>query len=306
MTTPPGDTGYWTGGIIYDAAGLDIEFGQVDSNGTAWLWQKLAGWDGAPVQGAGVIPRSGDHGAWASPQYFAARTMTLTCTASAQSQYLRDVARAQLQQAVPVSDLAVLRYDEPIPKQCLMRRSGQLTEAYPTLADVTFTIGMVAPDMRKYGTVQKQLPIQAVPPGPGGDFVVPFTIPFSLAASTPPAAAYAINEGNFGSPPLAVITGPCAGPSLANLTTGEQVSWSQTAVPGGQTMTVDFLNSQAWLGAPNAPGLPGQPLGGGSYQPADIFSAWWDLDPGSNLLQFSAASRSSGAGCTYYFYDAWQ
>src|ERR1019366_3844438 len=94
-----GDTGYWTGGLIYAKAGLDIEFGQVDSNGTAWLWQKLTGWDGAAVQGAGVIPRSGDHGAWASPQYYAARTMTLTCTASAQSQALRDVARAMLQQA---------------------------------------------------------------------------------------------------------------------------------------------------------------------------------------------------------------
>lgn len=302
---PSGDTGYWTGGIIYPAAGLDIEFGQVDANGTAWLWQKLTGWDGAALQGAGVIPRSGDHGAWASPQYFAARTMTFTCTASAQSQALRDVARSTLQQAVPVSDLAVLRYDEPIPKQCLVRRAGQLTEAYPTLADVTFTVPFVAPDMRKYGTVQKQLPITAVPPGPGGDFVIPFSIPFSLAASAPPAGAYAVNNGNFGSPPLAVITGPCAGPVLANLTTGEQVSWSGVVIDAGQTLTVDFLNRQAWLGAPNPPGLPGQSLGGGSYEPADIFSAWFDLNPGSNLLQFTAASTGTGAACVFHYFDAW-
>jgi hypothetical protein len=157
VPVPAGDTGYWTGAIVNPSAGLDIEFGQVDSIGTAWLWQSLTGWDGPPVPGAGVIPRSGDHGAWPSPQWFAARTMTLTVSAAAQTQALRDVARAQLQQAVTVGDsgqLVTLRYDEPVPKQCLVRRSGQLPEKCPTLADVTFTIGLVAPDMRKYGTVQ--------------------------------------------------------------------------------------------------------------------------------------------------------
>ena len=128
------------------------------------------------MQGGGVIPKSGDHGAWASPQYYAARTLTLTATASAQSQALRDVARAQLQQAVPVSDLATLRYDEPIPKVAYVRRSGQVTEAYPTACDVTFTIGLVAPDMRKYAATGKTVTITPMPSGGGGGMVVPFTV----------------------------------------------------------------------------------------------------------------------------------
>ena len=182
------------------------------------------GWDGAPVQGAGVIPRSGDHGAWASPQFYAARTLTLTCTASAQSQALRDVARAQLQQAVPISDLAVLRYDEPIPKVAYVRRSGAVTEAYPTLADVTFTVGLVAPDMRKYAATGKTVTISPVPSGGGGGMVVPFAVPFALDAAVPPGSTIAVNAGNFGSPPVAVINGPVTGPSLANLTCGRRRS----------------------------------------------------------------------------------
>lgn len=307
VPVPAGDIGYWTGGLINTAAGLDIELGQVDSNGTAWLWQSITGWDSPPVQGAGVIPRSGDHGAWPSPQWYAARTMTLTCTASAQSQALRDVARAMLQQAVPVGDqgnLAVLRYDEPIPKQALVRRSGQVTEKYPTLADVTFTIGLVAPDMRKYGTVQKVLPITPLPPSAGGSFTVPFSIPFTLANGTPPAEANCVNAGNFGSPPVAVITGPITGPSLTNLTTGQTVSWSQITLTSNQTMTVDFLNRQAWIDAPGNPGLPGQPLGGGSYAPADISSAWWVLGPGTTQVGFGGAP-GTGASLQLFYFDSW-
>jgi hypothetical protein len=310
VPVPSGDTGYWTGGIINPSAGLDIEFGTVDSNGTAWLWQKLDGWDSAPVQGAGVIARAGDHGAVAAPQWFAARTLTLTCSAAAQTQALRDVARAQLQQAVPVGsagEMAVLRYDEPVPKQCLVRRSGQVPEKCPTLADVTFTVGLVAPDMRKYGTVQKTLLITAPPPV-AGEFTVPFSVPFSLAAAPPPAVSSCTNNGNFGSPPVVVITGPCTGPALANLSTGQTVSWSQVTLASDDTMTVDFLNQQAWIDAPNPPGLPGQPPGGGSYASADIFSAWWVLQPasqGPNIVAFTEASSGSGASAELFYYDAW-
>lgn len=301
---PAGDLGYWTGGLIYPAAGLDIEFGTVDSNGIAWLWQKITGWDGPPVQGAGVIPRSGDHGAWASPQYYAARTLTLTVTASAPTQALRDAARALLQQAVPVSDLATLRYDEPVSKVARVRRSGQLTEAYPTLCDVTFTIGLVAPDMRKYATAGKTLTITPVPSGGGGGMTVPFTVPFTLDSSAPPGSAVAVNLGNFGSPPVAVITGPVTGPALANLTTGETVSWSTLTLPSGSIAVVDFLNRETWVNPSAVSTVPGMPSGTGTYWPADISSAWWDLEPGSNAIELGG-STGSGCSATLYFADAW-
>jgi hypothetical protein len=185
-----------------------------------------------------------------------------------------------------------------------VRRSGQLTEAYPTLADVTFTIGLVAPDMRKYGTVQKSLLITQIPPGGGGGMVVPFTVPFTLDASPAPAQADCVNEGNFGSPPIVVITGPVQAPQLSNLTTGQTVSWSQLTVLDGDTLTVDFLNKQAWLGAPSVPTMPGISPGGGAYAPADISSGWWVLAPGSNLVEFSGIA--DGAATAQFLYnDCW-
>lgn len=297
----PGDTGYWTGGLIYSTAGLDIEFGTVDSNGIAWLWQKLEGWDGPDVQGAGVIARSGDHGAWASPQYFAARTMTLTVTASAATQKLRDTARALLQQAVPVSDLAMLRYDEPVPKYAWVRRSGKVTEAYPTLTDVTFTIGLVAPDPRKYAMAQRSITIGLIPAGVGGSMVEPFAVPFSLAPAPPPGTAVATNGGNFSSPPAAVVSGPVAGPSLSNLTTGQTVSWPSLTLNTGDVMVVDFLNRQAFVNPTTASTITGVPSVGGTYWPADAGSSWWQIDAGDNELAYGG---TAGTGSTAQFF--WQ
>jgi tail protein len=298
------DTGFWTGGLIYQAAGLDIEFGTVDINGTTWLWQGIKGWDSPPLQGAGVIPRSGDHGAWAAPQYYAARMLTLTCMASAQTQALRDVARAQLQQAVPVSDLALLRYDEPVPKQCLIRRSGQVTEKYLTLCDVTFTVGMVAPDPRKYSSTQKTVLITPLPAGAGGGLVVPFTIPFTLTADAAPSTSTATNNGNFPTPPVAVISGPLAAPQLANLTSGQAVTWSTLTLAGSDVLVVDFLNRQAWVNPSAISTMPGMPPTGGTFWPADVSSSWWQLDPGTSTVQLGG-SAGSGAQALLYYSDAY-
>jgi hypothetical protein len=301
---PSGDTGFWTGGLIYSAASLDLEFGTTDSNGITWLWQKIEGWDSPDIQGAGVIARAGDHGAWASPQYFAARNLTLTVTASAPSQALRDTARTLLQQAVPISDLAMLRYDEPVPKYTWVRRSGKVTEAYPTLSDVTFTVGLVAPDPRKYAMAQKTLLIGLLSSGGGGSMTVPFSVPFSLASAPPPGTATAINSGNFATPPVAVVGGPVAGPTLSNLTTGQTVSWSGLTLNSGDVLAVDFLNRQAFVNPTTVSTSPGIPSTGGTFWPADATSSWWQVGAGTSQLQFGGTA-GTGATARFYFQDAY-
>jgi hypothetical protein len=302
LAVPSGDVGYWTGGLIYGSQ--DIEFGKVDGNGITWLWRKLEGWDGPDVQGGGVIARAGDHGAWASPQFYAARTMTLTVTASAPTQALRDVARATLQQALPVSDLAMLRYDEPISKYAWVRRSGKATETYPTLTDVTWTIGLVAPDPRKYATVQRSLPLTLLPSGGGGGMVTPFTVPFTLHSSPPPGGGYAFNGGSFLSPPVVVLTGPASGPTITNASTGQTVSWSSLTLNTGDVFAIDFLNRQGYINPTTVSTSPGFPSVGGTYWPSDLTSSWWQLAPGSNTLQYGG-SIGSGSTATAYWHDSY-
>ena len=181
-----GDTGYWTGGLIYGAAGIDIEFGQADGNGTSWLWQKITGWDGPPCRAPGSSPGPVTTGRGRRRSTTRPGTLTLTCTASAPVAGAPGRGAGAAAAGGPSVRPGVLRYDEPVSEGACVRRSGAVTEAYPTLADVTFTIGLVAPDMRKYATVRKTVTITPVPSGGGGGMVVPFTVPFTLDAAAPP------------------------------------------------------------------------------------------------------------------------
>jgi hypothetical protein len=284
------DVGYWTGGILYTPAvgpATDLEFGDVDANGTAWMLNQVVGADGPATSGQ-VVQQAGDHGGWATPQFYAPRTLTLTVTASAPSQALRDVARAAMQQAVPVSDLALLRLDEPIPKQMMVRRSGPLTETYPVLTDVEFTVGLVAPDPRKYSTVLHQLTANQGP-GPAG-LAPPFTPPFTLPAGAGPMSVSVTNAGSFETRPLVTITGPMSAPGVVNQTTGQTVTFPTITLGASDVLAMDFLNKQATLN--------------GAYRPADISSAWWLLPPGTTGVQVTGTG-SAGASMQVQWRDAW-
>ena len=294
---PSADIGFWTGSIAYTPpstdlavySGLTIPLGAVDANGTAWLLQKIDGWDSPDVQGAGVIAKSGDHGGWASPQFYAARALTLTVTAIAQTQALRDVARAQLQQAVPVSDLALFTFNEAIPKQAYLRRSGRISEAATDLVSVTFTIGAICPDPRKYGTVLKTAFVNAINESLIG-VVPPFTVPFTLPAQPPAGSVAVTNAGTFESRPVITIQGPITSPALTNVQTGQTVSWTGLVLGATDQLVADFNLAQALLN--------------GSYRPADLFSSWWTLPPGATSIQLGGNS-GTGASMSVAFRDAW-
>ena len=295
---PAGDTGFWTGSLAYVPsagntavlAGSAVELGAVDSNGIAWLLQKVEGWDGPDVQGGGVLAKSGDHGAFPSPQFYAARAITLTITASAPTQALRDLARSLLQQVVPISDLCTFTYDEPIPKQAQVRRSGKITETYPTLADVTFSVALIAPDPRKYSAQQHSVTVVALPSNTIG-FTSPFTSPFTPPAQPPAGAAAITNAGDFESRPVITIQGPVTAPTLANVTTGQIVSFSQLVLGATDELEVDFTVAQARLN--------------GVYRSADLSSSWWTLPPGASTVQLGG-QVGSGASMAIAWSDSWQ
>jgi hypothetical protein len=158
------DTGYFTGSFTYtptfgtNGQPLEVNIGTgADFDGIAWLWTGIQGWDSPGTSGQ-IVQRAADHGGWATSQYYAPRVMTITVEANAPNEYLRDLARARLQQIIPVNDLCTMVYNEPIPKLVQLRRSGQITEAYPNTIDVQFSIVCTAPDPRKYNAIQKLSP----------------------------------------------------------------------------------------------------------------------------------------------------
>jgi hypothetical protein len=292
------DTGYFTAGITYSPAigvPTDLEFGAVDTNGTAWMirgWQGM-GADGVATSGQ-VVQRGGDHGTFATPQWYGSRTITLTVHATARSSALRDVARAYLQQAIPVgsggpNDLALLRWDEPVPVQMAVRQNGPPVETRMTLTDVEWSVLLVAPDPRRYSTVLHQVSVVtgALPAG----LAPPLTPPLHLPAGAPPMEVSATNAGSFSTGPFVTIYGPVVAPGVVNLLTGQQVKYSALTLAAGDVLVIDFLNKTATYN--------------GVYRTADVASSWSMLLPGVPTTYQMLGTPSGSASMTVSWRDAW-
>ncbi|KPM55729.1 hypothetical protein ACG83_10650 [Frankia sp. R43] len=275
--------GYWTG-----ALGA-LEFGLVDEAGVAWTWQGLNAWDGPATAGT-VAQRSGDHGGWAGPQYYAPRTLTLRVSADAPSQSARDAARARMRGAVPVNALTTLRYDEPVPKQCQVRRSGSLAEVCPTLTSADFEIGLVAPDPRWYGAELHETSIPAVNTVSAAGISLPITPPFTFAEAPPGGSVTVVNAGTFESRPVVTLTGAIASPAITHLGSGAQVSFPGLELVAGDVLVLDLDLRQATYN--------------GAFRAASPLSGWWVLSPGENSLRLDGASDGT-AVMTVTWRDAW-
>lgn len=297
VTPPPGDVGFWTGSLTYSpswaTSPIVIPFGSVDANGICWQWQSIQGWDSPPTAGQGVIQRSADQGGWAAPQFYGPRIITLTIMASAPTQAMRDYARALLQQAVPVNDLAVLLFNEPIPKVAYVRRNAtaSVTESCPTLTDVIFTIPMVAPDPRKYAVPAQSAGLVIGPP-PAGNLALPFSLPVSFPGNIPPSATSitAYNTGTFETRPNLAIGGPITSPAVVNANTAETVSFTGLTLGPTDQLVLDMDNRQ--------------PLLNGTFYPADVSSAWWVLEPGATQIYLNGIT-TGGASLTVSYNPAY-
>lgn len=285
--------GFWSGGLSYsDAYGntWTVPFGQQDSDGNAWCVVGLTGMDGPDTVGS-VAQRSGDDGGWATPAFFAPRVMTLTVTATCVDQTSRDLARARLQAACPVNDLATLTFGESITKTMQVRRSGKLGETSLNLGEVTFTVGLVAPDYRKYRSVYYSQSTGL--PATAAGLAAPWTAPLAPPSNTPAGALQILNAGNTDTPPVLTVVGPMdAGFSVTSTTANARLRFPSVSLVAGDQFVIDTLNRQSFLN--------------GAYRPAGIGSVWWRLVPGSNSIRFGGNSSDGTGHLTVTWRDAWK
>ncbi len=294
-TAPPvDDVGPWRDSITAPD-GTAVRFGAIDTDpgtaGVAWMRDSLAGIGGPGTSGQ-VVQRANDHGGYGTPQFYAPVIYTLNCHASAPTQALRDAARAKLQRAVVIGgadgDMATLTFDEPVPKQALVRRSGQITETYPNLGEVAFSIGLVAPDPRRYAVALRSATAQS--PVTFSGVTPPLTPPIAMPANGLPAVIDAVNGGNFETRPTAIVGGPVQNPAVILADTGQLVSFTGLTLSSGQQLVVDFDQRRATLL--------------GALVAADISSSWWVLQPGSSTVRLGGIA-SSGAALTLQWRDAY-
>jgi hypothetical protein len=206
--------------------------------------------------------------------------------ASAPTQALRDVARAQLQQAVPFSDLGTFIYNEPVPKLAYVRRNAMSTigETYPTLCDVIFSIPLVAPDPRKYAvaaqtesSVTNTIVTPTTLPSSGSPAA---WLPVTFAAGVPPGTqgVIAVNSGTFETRPTITVQGPITSPSVINGSTGQAVTFTGLVLTASDTLVLSMDSRQAFKD--------------GVFVPADSSSAWFVIEPGTSVIYMTGTGAA--------------
>lgn len=148
-------------------------------------------------------------------------------------------------------------------------------------------VDLQAPDPCWFDATATTLPLAGLTGG--ATFPISFPATFAVMGST----MIVTNEGDIAAPIRIEIPGPCLNPVVENLTTGEQIALTLDVLEG-QTVLIDtaYGNLLCRLQASN-----GTQTNAMQYLTAD--SAFWQLEPGVNIVTYSAASGSATVTIEY-------
>lgn len=254
---PPPQSGYEPGTqfsprtIVLDDSGLGgsgavIVFGAADADRVAWrATGDLTGWDSAPLAET-AEDRTGADGSWNGDNYYSGRLITLEGIIEAPTSSALDAAKEALDQALPPRGrLLTFTVNESVPKQVLARRSGRLMMSDATDVLTQVSISLIAPDPRKYSTVEQSA--AASLGAPGGGVALPLVLPLVFPSREAGGEFFTVtNEGKYETPPLIRIVGPGRDVGLANLTTGATLRYP-FELAAGDELVIDTAVGAAQL-----------------------------------------------------------
>jgi hypothetical protein len=262
----------------------DVVLGQVDANGVCWYWETITGWDSPDLTGE-PTPRIGDHGAWDNPAWYTARAITFSGWIVAPDEQTRDAALARLRLAAPPQGLVQLTITEQPPKTAMVRRSGRLQIQHLNPTSSYFTVGLIAPDPRRYAVASDTITLAL--PTVGAGLTLPLTLPATFPANSSTGMGTATNAGDLAAPWAARLNGPLTNPALTHVQSGRRLSYAIT-IDTGDYLELNSLDHTVLLnGVADRSGW------------VAAGSSWWRLDNGRNDIRFTADSGSGAAVLTY-------
>jgi len=148
-------------------------------------------------------------------------------------------------------------------------------------------VDLQAPDPCWFDAAATTLPLA----GLTGGLAFPASFPASFAAMG--STMVVVNKGDIAAPVRIQIPGPCLNPVVENLTTGEKIGL-QMEVDEGETILIDtaYGNLLCRLQAAN-----GTQTNAMQYLSSD--STFWQLQPGENIVTFSAPGGSAEVAIEY-------
>jgi hypothetical protein len=270
----------------------DLLLNTVDANGVFWILEKLSGW-GSPGSTAELSQRARGHGATSSEGFLRARVMTLEGTIDAPTALALSLAVDELSAAVSLGGFRLLVSEAGRVRHAEVQRQDEVLISW--LDDVTarFSIQIAAKDPRKFGdlvTSTTRLPFSS------GGLVRPSTWPRTWSGVSGTGKVTINNPGNTQAPCWLRIDGPLPAGGWTITHQGKKSSLTfatALALGAGEFVTVD-MDRREVLAQGQAP------------RSGYITSrGWFSLDPGDNVIAFSAQNYSSTASLTVSTKPAW-
>jgi len=263
-----------------------IEFGTTDADGVRWRLVEFDGWDGSPAPTLEVVQNVRSRGGTAGESFFTPRYMAVRGTIIAPTPDLLNTAIDRLNDTVALFDRPFTVAQAGKTRWLDVRRADEVRAPKITDRIAAYAYQVVALDGRK---LSSSLTGSAALPSSSGGLTVPFTVPFTIAATQDSGQVSLTNSGNEVGPVRLRVDGPCTGPVITHVASGRSLVFSSTLVLNvGEWLDID-MDAQTVL------------ANGQSNRRQYVTSAAWSgFEPGANTWTFTAASYDAASLLTVY------
>ena len=254
--------------------------GLLMGQGTTYVVEDFAMWI-APEIRAGELNRAQQHGMYPGTDWLGARMVSAVVNITPSTQTAEMAAMQALTGAwQPPTGGTTVPLVWQVGDGVKYRLNGK-----PRLASPSFEYWMpsecrfIATDPRIYANTESSATTSLSTASGGLTFAA--TAPFVFGTSGTGSTMTCTNSGNFSAPWVATFTGPLVAPTLTHVSSGKVLAFTGT-IASGETLVVDSAAKTVLLNGTAS-----------RYSWLLSTSRWFDLDPGSNAVNFGGAS---GAG----------
>ena len=270
----------------------DLVLGTVDPAGVRFTVDKFDGW-GSTGSTASLTQRARGHGATSSEGFYRPRTMTIEGLMMAPVAGMLSTAVDELSLAVSLGQFDMLVSEQGRVRSVSAQRQDDVQVTYLTDIVARYSIQVVAKDPRKFGdlvSASTRLPFSS------GGLIRPSTWPRTWTGVSGTGQVTINNPGNTQAPVWLRIDGPLPTGGWTVTHQGKKSSLTfatALALGSGEFVTVD-MDRREVLAQGQAP-RSGYVTSRG----------WFSLDPGDNVIAFSAQNYSSTASLTVTTKPSW-
>ena len=275
------------------ALNSDFILGQTDSFGVRWSLTTLDGWDGSPSPTLELTQRARAHGATESESFLTPRILTMGGLIHGANVAAIEAAFDRLNAAVSLAPFDIIVLESGRLRTATVRRKGEVIPKWHSDKLAEYSILVSAKDPRKFGdlvSASTRLPFSE------GGLIRPSTWPRTWTGVSGTGQVTINNPGNTQAPVWLRIDGPLPAGGWTVTHQGKKSSLTfatALSLGSGEFVTVD-MDRREVLAQGQAP-RSGYVTSRG----------WFSLDPGDNVIAFSAQNYSSTASMTVSTKPAW-